>query len=74
MTPLGRVFSFLVAVSLLAACNGAGTTLSSVPSSSQAASGTSSSPIQHVVIVVQENRTFNNFFATFPGADGTTTR
>jgi len=32
-----------------------------------------SSPIQHVVIMVQENRTFNNFFATYPGADGTTT-
>jgi len=31
------------------------------------------SPIQHVVIMVQENRTFNNFFATYPGADGTTT-
>ncbi len=29
--------------------------------------------IQHVVIVVQENRTFNNLFATFPGADGATT-
>jgi len=26
----------------------------------------------HVVIVVQENRTFDNLFATFPGADGTT--
>lgn len=33
----------------------------------------STSPIQHVVLVVQENRTFNNFFATYPGADGTTT-
>jgi phospholipase C len=31
------------------------------------------SPIQHVVIVIQENRTFNDFFATFPGADGSTT-
>ncbi|MGA8574993.1 MAG: alkaline phosphatase family protein [Candidatus Cybelea sp.] len=31
------------------------------------------SPIKHVVIVIQENRTFNDFFATFPGADGTTT-
>jgi len=30
-------------------------------------------PIQHVVIVIQENRSFDNFFATFPGADGTTT-
>jgi phospholipase C len=31
------------------------------------------SPIRHVVLVIQENRTFNNFFATFPGTDGTTT-
>jgi phospholipase C len=26
---------------------------------------------QHIVILVQENRTFDNLFATFPGADGT---
>ena len=26
----------------------------------------------HIVIVIQENRTFDNLFATFPGADGTT--
>jgi phospholipase C len=32
----------------------------------------SSSPIKHVVVVIQENRTFNNFFATYPGGDGTT--
>ena len=25
-----------------------------------------------MVLIVQENRTFNDFFATFPGADGTT--
>ena len=25
------------------------------------------------MIVIQENRSFDNFFATFPGADGTTT-
>jgi len=33
---------------------------------------TGSQTIAHVVIVVQENRTFDNLFATFPGADGTT--
>ena len=33
----------------------------------------SASPIQHVVIIIQENRTFNDFFATYPGADGSTT-
>jgi len=32
----------------------------------------SRTPIRHVVLVIQENRTFNDFFATFPGADGTT--
>jgi phospholipase C len=29
-------------------------------------------PIKHVVFVVKENRTFNNFFATYPGAVGAT--
>jgi phospholipase C len=30
-------------------------------------------PIQKVVIIVKENRTFDNMFGRFPGADGTTT-
>ncbi|HKU81523.1 MAG TPA: alkaline phosphatase family protein, partial [Candidatus Tumulicola sp.] len=32
----------------------------------------SQTPIQHVVIIIQENRTFNDFFATYPGARGAT--
>jgi phospholipase C len=32
-----------------------------------------STPIQHVVLMIQENRSFNNFFATFPGVMGATT-
>src|SRR5687768_2310772 len=27
-------------------------------------------PIKHVVFLVKENRTFDNLFGTFPGADG----
>ncbi len=27
-------------------------------------------PIRHVVIIMQENRSFDNYFGTFPGADG----
>ena len=30
-------------------------------------------PLRHIVVVIQENRTFDDFFATYPGADGTTT-
>jgi phospholipase C len=30
-------------------------------------------PIQHIVIIVQENRTFDNFFKDFPGADSADT-
>jgi phospholipase C len=33
------------------------------------APGRAQTPIQHVVIVIQENRSFENFFAGFPGAD-----
>jgi phospholipase C len=30
----------------------------------------SSTPIEHIVIVMQENRSFDHYFGTFPGADG----
>ena len=26
--------------------------------------------IQHVVVIMQENRSFDSYFGTFPGADG----
>jgi len=29
-------------------------------------------PIKHVVVIVKENHTFDNYFGTFPGADGIT--
>lgn len=29
-------------------------------------------PIQHIVILIKENRSFDNYFGRFPGADGTT--
>src|SRR6185437_8878754 len=32
-----------------------------------------SNPIKHIVYIVKENRTFDNLFGTFPGADGATT-
>ena len=29
-------------------------------------------PIKHVVIIIKENRSFDNYFGTFPGANGAT--
>ena len=59
----------------MTACSGGGS--SSVPELQTAAARahfrTTSSPIQHIVLIVQENRSFNNLFATFPGATGATT-
>jgi len=30
-------------------------------------------PIKHIIVIVKENHTFDNYFGTFPGAEGTTT-
>ena len=31
------------------------------------------SPIQHIVFIVKENHTFDNYFGAFPGVNGATT-
>ncbi len=55
------------------ACGGGAANAPGFPwSRSMSKHGTGSGYIQHVVIVIQENRSFDDFFATFPGADGTT--
>src|SRR5207244_7542384 len=38
----------------------------------QPASGPGSGKIDHVVIIVKENHCFDNYFGTFPGANGMT--
>src|ERR1700678_653819 len=55
------------------ACGGALNAVSSEkPFQTAARQSTSSYPITHIVLVIQENRTFNDLFATFPGALGAT--
>ncbi|MGA7356937.1 MAG: alkaline phosphatase family protein [Candidatus Cybelea sp.] len=65
-----------VAASGSTACSGGGSSpsISSIPSAGRSFSRLQSgpSPITHIVLIVQENRTFNNLFATFPGATGAT--
>ena len=60
---------------LLAGCSG-GSSGSSVPSGTQphgVKHRAASTPIQHVVVIIQENRTVDNIFNGFPGADTTRT-
>jgi phospholipase C len=61
----------LVAVAACAPLHNAGGSLPTLPGSFNNLRA-SPTHIGHVVIVVQENRSFDNLFATFPGADGAT--
>lgn len=63
-------FSALLLILGTAGCAGAGH-IAGGPQIAVPASG-GSGKIEHVVIVIQENRSFDDLFATFPGADGTT--
>lgn len=56
--------SIAVAVALLTACGGG----SSSPIPNAQSHTPSENKIQHVVIIVQENRSFNNLFYGYPGA------
>ena len=67
----------LLAMIAAAACTSAATSGSeSAPTQSDAspsprARGPSGfANIQHVIFIVQENRSFDHYFGTFPGADG----
>ena len=53
---------------------GAASSSSSSSSSSGAGTGgtTWPTPLRHVVIIVKENHTFDNYFGSFPGAEGIT--
>jgi phospholipase C len=39
-------------------------------SSNWRSSGISRTPIQHIIVIVKENHTFDSYFGQFPGADG----
>ena len=58
----------LLVVALTAACAGPGATAPGAATS--AGAGTGIHKIQHVIVIMQENRSFDSYFGTFPGADG----
>src|SRR5579884_360448 len=61
-----------VVLLLLAGALGATYALTDPPSAGlvQPAIPTGIHKIQHVVVIMQENRSFDNYFGTYPGADG----
>ncbi len=67
----GRLLAPLAASVALASCGGGGTSGATPPGPPPGPP--SRQGIAHIVVLVQENRTFNDLFATFPGALGTTT-
>ncbi len=54
-----------IVVVLVLAFGGAGVTLASEPSQAE-----TTTPIEHLVVLIQSNHTFDNYFGTYPGADG----
>jgi len=66
-------FSTGLLLSLLVGCAGTGShgAANLVPARTMQR-GHAVGPIQHVIVIMQENRSFDNFFHNFPGANGAT--
>src|SRR5512142_2672524 len=44
--------------------------LGTIPVSASQAGPQTKTPIQHFIVVMQQNHTFDNYFGTYPGANG----
>jgi phospholipase C len=71
-----RVLIALVVVGVTVTCTSQGT---SVPTEPLAASASAVGPagiqkLEHLIFIVQENRSFDHYFGTYPGADGIPTK
>src|SRR5947199_1307324 len=64
---------YLLVLGIAAAAVAASVVATFAPSGSHAArpkSATGIHKIKHVIVIMQENRSFDHYFGTFPGADG----
>ncbi|MFY9665062.1 MAG: alkaline phosphatase family protein [Candidatus Cybelea sp.] len=67
-----KVAGALTAAIMLASCTGGSMQNgASMPQQFSPLGSSGSGYIAHVVVVIQENRSFDDFFSTFPGAEGT---
>jgi phospholipase C len=63
--------SSLAIAIVLSACTGSGTPTTSEDRTTDPRTTISrNTPIEHVVFLIKENRTFDHYFGTYPGADG----
>jgi phospholipase C len=63
----------MFALSILASCGGASNTATTPTATSASTSTTDLTgihKIQHIIVIMQENRSFDTYFGTYPGADG----
>ena len=67
----GLLFFLLLAGGGIVACSGGASSPGALPAVSDGQGRKGSTPISHIVVIVEENRSFDNFFATFPNANGT---
>src|SRR6476661_4666014 len=67
-----RGFVVLVSIAVIAAaCTGTTSTADGTgPPVSGSPAATGLDKLQHLIFIVQENRSFDQYFGTYPGADG----
>src|SRR5450631_681110 len=66
-----RKLGVLVAGAVIAvAVSGVTPAVATRPSASSSSSSGDLSKIKHVIVIMQENRSFDSYFGTYPGANG----
>ena len=68
MRRLLAFFSLAATAAIIAGCSAASNTANLPAAPSARRHATSRNPIEHVVFIIQENRSFNNLFLGYPGA------
>jgi phospholipase C len=70
----GLLFFLLVAAGGIVACSGSGGSdaANGALPVTVVSRGSATTPLRHIIVVIQENRSFDDLFADFPGANGAT--
>ena len=66
-----RKFSYILGVLVMALASPSVNVRADVPAGTPShGSSESKTPIEHIIVLMQENHTFDNYFGTYPGAEG----